>query len=537
MEKYATIPLVMPSQEFMSGSFEIPGYGEVSLIGRGASSNVYKGYDADLTRWVAIKVLLNDASDDPARRRFKREGEITANLGKHPHIVQVLGTGFTADGYPYVVMEYFEQGSIGDRLRSSGAFSVDETIDVGEKIADAVAAAHKAGILHRDIKPQNILVSEYGPALADFGIARVAANLEWSQSLDQLTPMHSSPETLMGSASTAQSDIYALGSTLYAMLAGRAPFAGPTGESMLKYQVRVMQEPLPPIPRTDIPPDLLDVLQTALAKDPGTRFDSAVAFRDALRGCRRAQGAPAVLPSAGIEEGQLPLSPEVGLDLDTQLRGAARNTDFDERTINPPQPVLPFARPTAAPTGTTNPLPAPAMSPTPSANDGDALPSAAELTILREGRHSEQGVEEEPAKRSGLRRIIVGSALALIALAIVLAIVTTRGNTPSPQRSGGTPAPVVRAATDKPTITGVTRSGSGVTVTWDDPSAGNKQFIVEAEGGGKKHASSTAAGAGAYTFTGLSAGTDYCFTVEAFEGSQKDGRLVVGTPSSKCESR
>ena len=149
-----------------------------------------------------------------------------------------------------------------------------------------MAAAHKAAVLHRDIKPQNILLSEYGPALADFGIARVATNLEWSQSLDQLTPLHSSPETLMGGASTAQSDIYSLGSTLYAMLAGRPPFAGPPGESVLKYQVRVLQEPLPPIPRSDIPQSLMEVLQAALAKNPADRFGSAVEFRDALRRCR-----------------------------------------------------------------------------------------------------------------------------------------------------------------------------------------------------------------------------------------------------------
>ena len=145
-----------------TGELRIAGYGDIAQIGRGASSNIFKGFDSELNRWVAIKVLLADDPDDPARKRFKREGEITANLGKHPHIVQVLGTGFTESGHPYVVMELFEQGSIADRLRSAGAFTVDDTLDIGEKIADAVAAAHKAGVLHRDIKPQNILLSEYG---------------------------------------------------------------------------------------------------------------------------------------------------------------------------------------------------------------------------------------------------------------------------------------------------------------------------------------------------------------------------------------
>ena len=92
-------------------------------------------------------------------------------------------------------MELFEQGSIGDRPGASGAFTVDETLEIGEKIADAAAAAYWAGVSHRDIKPQNILLSEYGPACGDFGIARTSANLEWSQSLDQLTPRHAAPET------------------------------------------------------------------------------------------------------------------------------------------------------------------------------------------------------------------------------------------------------------------------------------------------------------------------------------------------------
>jgi serine/threonine-protein kinase PknK len=268
------------------GPFEVPGYRDVSQIGRGASSAVYKGYDPELSRWVAIKVLLTDDPDDPARKRFKREGEITANLGKHPHIVQVLGTGFTSSGSPYVVMELFEQGSIGDRLRASGAFTVEETLDIGEKIADAVSAAHRAGVLHRDIKPQNILLSEYGPALGDFGIARTSANLEWSQSLDQLTPMHAAPEVLLGGTSTVQSDLYALGSTLYAMLAGRPPFAGPASEAPLRYQVRVVQDPVPPIPRADLPPQVIEAIERALAKSPGDRYHSAADFRDALLSCQ-----------------------------------------------------------------------------------------------------------------------------------------------------------------------------------------------------------------------------------------------------------
>ncbi len=320
--------------------FEVAGYRDVAPIGRGASSTVYKGYDPELSRWVAIKVLLTDDPDDPARKRFKREGEITANLGKHPHIVQVLGTGFTGTGSPYVVMELFEQGSIGDRLRASGAFTVDETLEIGEKIADAVAAAHRAGVLHRDIKPQNILLSEYGPALGDFGIARTSANLEWSQSLDQLTPMHAAPEILLGGTSTAQSDLYSLGSTLYAMLAGRPPFAGPSGEAPLRYQARVIRDPVPPVPRADVPPSVTDALERALAKNPADRFRSATELRDVLRACRHAGHD---LPPSMV--GGLTTDPPA----DAASAGIGHFLDLGAAASTPSPPPAALASPTSTP--------------------------------------------------------------------------------------------------------------------------------------------------------------------------------------------
>lgn len=173
----------------------IAGYSELTVIGRGASATVYRALQENFGRTVAVKVLHVDVSDRKAQRRFEREKAINGRLSNHPNVVTVLDSGFVDDRYPYLAMEYFEHGSLSQRLTECGPFSVEESLHIGIRIAGALESAHKAGILHRDVKPQNILLSRFGePALADFGIATI---LELEQSTTAaLTPVHAAPEIL-----------------------------------------------------------------------------------------------------------------------------------------------------------------------------------------------------------------------------------------------------------------------------------------------------------------------------------------------------
>jgi serine/threonine-protein kinase PknK len=409
---------------------DIPGIRDLSGIGRGATSSVYRGHDDELNRWVAVKVFLADDPDDPARKRFRREREITANLGKHPYVVQVLGTGFTKSGLPYVVMELFEQGSIADRIRAVGAFSVAETLDIGIKIADAVGAAHRAGVLHRDIKPQNVLLSEYGPALADFGIARSATNLEWSQSLEQITPMHAAPEILVGGPPTPEADVYSLGSTLYTMLAGRPPFAGPTGESILRYQIRVASDPVPPLARADVPEAVLAVLTKALAKDPSDRYPTPMALRDALLALQRGSAPPAEAPTSVWAPGGT-VEPSVSDDLPTVSRGREIPPDDANKGSEAAadQAWAPQVEPVAQSSAPVGPTPLAAWSddlgPLGSIPfDGDPSP-----TLFR-GRPSVPNEAPLPSTshRSKRAPALIGGGIAVILLIALVGVLIGRGH-------------------------------------------------------------------------------------------------------------
>ncbi|MEV5706036.1 serine/threonine-protein kinase [Actinoallomurus sp. NPDC052274] len=270
---------------------QVPGYRILERVGEGGFSVVYRAEQQRLDRIVALKVLSVDAVDDDTMRRFERECQITGRLTGHPNVVTVLDTGVTNDGRPFIAMDYFQRGSLRDRLSREGPLPLPDVLRAGVKIAGALAATHEAGVLHRDVKPQNILVSKYGePALADFGIARLTGSSEATHTT-AFTPHHAAPEVVNGEPPGVTSDVYSLASSLYQLLAGSPAFkAGTSGISAL--MMRILNDPPPPIPRHDVPPQVHEVIAKAMAKTPAERYPSAVEFAHRLQELQIELGLP-----------------------------------------------------------------------------------------------------------------------------------------------------------------------------------------------------------------------------------------------------
>jgi serine/threonine protein kinase len=250
----------------------ITGYDQVVEIGRGGFAVVYRARRVAFAQDVAIKVLTLDGVDPFAHARFERERQVLGALAQHPNIVTVYDSGTTADGSPYLVMEYLPGGTLSAQLKQRGPFDVRRVAEIAVKLCGALETAHRTGVLHRDIKPDNVLVSRFGePVLADFGIARMSGALRTQSGVVTATLSHAPPEVLEGHPPTPLSDVYSLASTLYALLAGSAPFVRGTDRSMTPLISRVITEPVPDLRPRGVPPDVCALLERALAKDPAAR--------------------------------------------------------------------------------------------------------------------------------------------------------------------------------------------------------------------------------------------------------------------------
>ena len=250
----------------------IDGYSDFRVIGHGGFATVYFAHHHALGRDVAVKVLAVDLSDDRAARRFRREVDATARLSGHPNVIGALDAGVTNHGQPFLTMPYCPEGTLHDRLAREGPLPVAAVMDIGGRLAGALLAVHDSGLLHRDIKPQNVLLTPWGePALADFGIATVLDIGQRTGTTDSLTPLHTAPEILAGQPPTPASDVYSLGSTLYTLLAGRPPFAGAADEGVYFLMNRVMSDLPPALGPYGVPGDVESLLASMLAKDPARR--------------------------------------------------------------------------------------------------------------------------------------------------------------------------------------------------------------------------------------------------------------------------
>lgn len=294
----------------------LPGFSFIRVLGAGGFADVFL-YEQNMPRrLVAVKVLLAEVVNDDVRRMFQAEANLMAQLSSHPSILTVYQASVSADGRPYLVMEYCS-ATLGQRYRAV-QLPIAEVLSTGVRIASAIETAHRQGVLHRDIKPSNILTTAYGhPVLADFGIAATLGQAEASDAVGLSIPW-SAPEVLLDEVSgTVASEVWSLGATVYSLLAGRSPFEVPGGDNGTRALVsRIERARLQPTGRPDVPPSLEAVLARAMSKRPADRQASALEFIRDLQSVEE----ELALPQTPLEVAMDDWAIATAVDLDDRTR-------------------------------------------------------------------------------------------------------------------------------------------------------------------------------------------------------------------------
>jgi len=260
-------------------------YQIIKSIGEGGMANVYLAYDTILDRDVAVKVLRGDLSgDEKFVRRFQREA-LNASSLSHPCIVEVYDVG-EDNGQYFIVMEYIEGKNLKDLLKKRGKLTVSEVVDIMSQIADGLSVAHDSYIIHRDIKPQNIMILENGLVkITDFGIAMAMNATQLTQTNSVMGSVHYlPPEQASGKGSTLKSDIYSMGILMYELLTGKLPYRG---DNAVEIALKHLKEPLPSVREElpDIPQSVENIILKAAAKNPKNRYNDAREMYEDLKTC------------------------------------------------------------------------------------------------------------------------------------------------------------------------------------------------------------------------------------------------------------
>ncbi|MEG3630726.1 serine/threonine-protein kinase [Streptomyces poriticola] len=431
------------------GHFELPGYDVQEVLGQGGFATVYRARQLVVDREVALKVDSRRLSTHRDRQRFMREVTSAGRLSGHPHVVAVYDAGVLDDNRPYIVLELCPGGSLGERLFRDGPLPVKEARDIGVGIADAVAAAHAAGVLHRDIKPGNIMVNQYGTAaLTDFGLAAVPRpDQELSVTREALTPAYAPPEAFRMAEPSPAGDVYSLAATVYALLLGRPPHFPEDGGQLGLAELIVRHTwPYPALPA--VPAALNEVLGQALSADPAHRPAHAGALRDGL----------AAVDLDTVDLGRFGPAPRM-----TTAGGPAHQGDRDDSAPprTPPRDSAPSTR------SPRDPLPAG----TAPGDPGEA-PGTGVRTVEADGRER---------RRWRLRPIAVVAAVAVVTVSVtvpITVVISRSGQSSSGADSSPNASPSsagTTAASSSPSSSGF---GGAATTTENCPAA-----AVEGVGG------------------------------------------------------
>ena len=349
----------------IAGSIEIR-----QLVGLGSMGRVYRGFQRGIDRDVAVKILHRELSTNPVVvARFEREAKVASRL-QHPHVVHVLLTGTLADGAMYLVMEYLDGLSLQSALAGAGgSMPLERAVHIAVALCDAVGEAHAQGIVHRDVKPENVMLVRRGDdpdfvKVLDFGIARFAGGEPTMATAEGLifgTARYISPEAAQGASVGPPGDVYSMATLLYQMLAGRTPFEGEQAISLLVSQIHESPPPLKSLARgSSVPDRLATVVMQNLAKRPEDRAQDGRALGLAIRQAVAAEGirlAPSVVETPSprapavteVSDGpRRPLavsttrwSPAAAFGLRRPARSAGLDATLDETTPPPGRPVQP----------------------------------------------------------------------------------------------------------------------------------------------------------------------------------------------------
>lgn len=330
----------------IAAELEAEGFYGAEPVGRGGFGVVYRCRQPSLDRVVAIKVLNAD-SDDVDLENFEREQRAMGRVSGHPNIVPVLHSGLTFTGRPFIVMPYLGRNTLSAWIRQHGPLAVGEALTVGVRLAGALETAHRAGVLHRDVKPPNVLLSAYGePQLCDFGIARIAGGREATMSVFVGSPSYTAPELFQGTTPTAAFDIYGLAATVFTLIKGEPPFPFQKGENPIAFAKRVLAGPVPDLRAMGIADPVCAALEQGLNVDPARRPGTAAEFGELLRTAGARIGlniadVPLELPE--VEYEGMESSPDTG---GRSTGGIGLRTDGSGRSTYPPSSPARFRPPT-----------------------------------------------------------------------------------------------------------------------------------------------------------------------------------------------